>query len=854
MNKATRSDLPGGLALILVVVLLLGAWFIRVYDFAHTPPGMESDTTWDLLDALRINQGVPLMLYFDTRPEPAHRFILAGWVALTGFRVTTARLLQTLLGMLTLALTYRAALTLLHDRDWRRLGGVIAAGALAAMTPHVFLSRTHYRVILVPIVILATLIFLLRARRQYRRRVWLFGGFAGGCGLHTYVAGTMTLPWIIGFLGHQMIFPERGRRLRWSAIPFTFAGLLLPGIAWLYLLYLIPDLYSRVNAVAGDAGAPFLERLRDGLLNTIPAFFSVGFYHPLYNAPDTPFLNPLLAVFAIVGFGLALWRWKHADGALMLGGMFLYSLPGALSREPTHPTRLVGTMPLLALLAGWGAAWSVAQLISFFSFLHKRDLLPLREEVVQIRRLGFVTAIAIALLVFSLVGAHQGYHRMFADQSRYEDPAYWLNIPHNYTMALVEASELLAEVEEPTYVPLSPLNTAAAAFILQSEAFPNVTTWARYGLTTLPEGQVFYPAYIYFHDPAPEQEPLQVLLLPDQNTMVILPPSSDASPVISMPQPDQDGEIVSEYGWVIARVGERESADLLSQAPQETDAEAVPIMGEGLHLIHMHMPPDSQPGDTINVVLEWGVTAPQPPGIASVVQLISLDSWTALSTHEGYVDYSIYPSALWQPGDVIPDVHKISIPSDLPEGVYLWGVGVYTPPRQERFPITASGGLGTPIENMWMAGVYRVPTPHIGGALPGDALLIDAQFEDHITLEGYQLSRNEDSWNIQLYWRTAEARPRGDYTIFLHAMRGDELSSQQDVRPQEGRLPTWAWQPGELVVTTHALSFPADSPPTESLYVGMYSYPSLERLPVTQGGHPTEDGRVLLWSIEGQGP
>jgi hypothetical protein len=49
----------------------------------------------------------------------------------------------------------------------------------------------------------------------------------------------------------------------------------------------------------------------------------------------------------------------------------------------------------------------------------------------------------------------------------------------------------------------------------------------------------------------------------------------------------------------------------------------------------------------------------------------------------------------------------------------------------------------------------------------------------------------------------------------------------------EGRYPTRAWAPDEIVADVHRITLDADvSPGTYRLQAGMYLWPSLERLPV----------------------
>jgi hypothetical protein len=51
-----------------------------------------------------------------------------------------------------------------------------------------------------------------------------------------------------------------------------------------------------------------------------------------------------------------------------------------------------------------------------------------------------------------------------------------------------------------------------------------------------------------------------------------------------------------------------------------------------------------------------------------------------------------YPTGAWQPGDVVPDVHVVSLPDERPPGPYRWSVGMYHPETLERLPVTGPNG------------------------------------------------------------------------------------------------------------------------------------------------------------------
>ncbi len=818
-------DIPRAWGLVLIVAITLGATFIRVYDSANTPPGLTFDTTWDLADALRISRGIPFPADFDTRPEPAYRWMLAASFVLLGPHVYSTLVFQVLVSALTVALTYEAALVLLSGHSWRRLGALIAAGTIAANAAHLFLVRSPYRSILLPPILLIAVILFLKASRSQQNRTWALSGFVSSLGMHVYIAGLLTPVWAAGFAIHHVMFGSGKWRQRIQHVLWLTLGMLPLLLVWFALVRLMPDLYIRVQAAGGAIPITPL-RVLNGFVGAIKEFYLVGYSLPIYNTPTTPYLNPLLAILALIGFSVALWRWRTAQGAILLGGMVLFILPGALSEDPTHPVRLVGTMPLLALLVGWGSAALVTVPSTLF---HLRiDLRPA------------LTVAASALIVVSIGATHLAYRAMFANPDEYSPPVNWLGIPHNYTMALTEALELLEKVDQPTYVPLSVLDTPAAGYVIQREAFPNVTTWARYGLSELPAGQYFFPIYTYYHVPTPTDDPRMALLLPAEKTIVILPDAPDG-PIVREPVSPQTRTIKNARGWTIARISSVERAPLIK--PELTTVDSSPTAGVGLQLAGEVTPLTPKSGQKTPVLVYWRVTAPQPTDIFSVAQLLNLNLIQYGNSDHHVLPY-LYPSARWQPGDVIPDYHLLTI-YGFPDGIYRWAVGVYVPPVMKRliFQPQDSG-----LDDTWLWGAVRAPVPK-SGQLPADVTLLNAHFDDHINLLGYRLARDQATWTLSLYWRTDGSNPpQGDYIVFVHAMTGDKMIAQQDAKPFDGQLPTWAWKPGEIVTTTYTLNIPAGSPAPQALYAGMYPYPSLVRLPVTQDGKLTPDQQVIIWT------
>ena len=126
------------------------------------------------------------------------------------------------------------------------------------------------------------------------------------------------------------------------------------------------------------------------------------------------------------------------------------------------------------------------------------------------------------------------------------------------------------------------------------------------------------------------------------------------------------------------------------------------------------------------------------------------------------------------------------------------------------------------------------------------------QLGDAIGLNGVTLSAPLDelapgeTLNVRLYWQ-ADAPVAESYTLFLHLTEANgNLAAQQDTVPFDGQYPTWAWNTGETVVTSHALTVSAESAGPYTLSLGMYAWPSLERLAATQNGAPAPDNEIVI--------
>jgi mannosyltransferase len=186
----------------------------------------------------------------------------------------------------------------------------------------------------------------------------------------------------------------------------------------------------------------------------------------------------------------------------------------------------------------------------------------------------------------------------------------------------------------------------------------------------------------------------------------------------------------------------------------------------------------------------------------------------------------LYPAPLWSPGRLVSLPKAIRLPADAPVGgasITLQVLDLDGTPW-----VTADGRTTLPLFDLT---VRRRPSLR---TLPWGISRTRVDFGDEIALRGYRVegeARPGGEVRVTYYWY-ARAQPSSVYAVFNHLVTADGLAvAQADGWPQEGRMLTTQWQPGDYVEDRHTLHVPADAPPGPyRLYSGLYRASSGERL------------------------
>jgi len=130
-----------------------------------------------------------------------------------------------------------------------------------------------------------------------------------------------------------------------------------------------------------------------------------------------------------------------------------------------------------------------------------------------------------------------------------------------------------------------------------------------------------------------------------------------------------------------------------------------------------------------------------------------------------------------------------------------------------------------------------------------------ANFADQLDAIGYDVKpdklRPGDEFVVNVHWQARAAMSEA-YIGFAHLIAPDgQLMAQDDHELGRGLYRTMFWQTGEVIREKYTLAVPKDAPAGDyALWVGIYRFPSLERLPVRSSSVPAQDDTIALGSVQ----
>jgi hypothetical protein len=201
-----------------------------------------------------------------------------------------------------------------------------------------------------------------------------------------------------------------------------------------------------------------------------------------------------------------------------------------------------------------------------------------------------------------------------------------------------------------------------------------------------------------------------------------------------------------------------------------------------------------------------------------------------------------YPSSDWTPGRLVTVPAAQTLPSDAPTGR-----------TQVRVQVLGSDGAawqtpeGAGSVDLFGFTLERRPALR---RLPRGLTRVEVDFGDEVGLRGYRIegeARPGSQIEVTYFWY-AHTQPTTIYAVFNHLFTaGGVLVTQADGWPQEGRMLSIQWQPGDYIEDRHTVTIPEDAPHGPYvLHTGMYNAMTGDRFPALQGGERLLEDRVTI--------
>jgi len=260
--------------------------------------------------------------------------------------------------------------------------------------------------------------------------------------------------------------------------------------------------------------------------------------------------------------------------------------------------------------------------------------------------------------------------------------------------------------------------------------------------------------------------------------------------------------------------------------------------------------PYTEPGAYLPVEVCWEPLGHTDAPYAVFVHLLDLSRPDAPGVWGGrrsYPGLGNRPTDRWPLGEPFCDRMLVPVspaaPTPLAAAVEI---GLIEPESGARLPAISADGQPLDVVAGRGAPVLSAPPPKTG---PPAGYILDHTIE----LQGLDWRWGEGgALTVTLTWQSL--RPvEYDAITFVHltGAAGESLA-QADRQPLDGRFPTSYWLPGQVVTDVVHLtpSLSHENEDALTLGVGMYTWPALDRLPVTDAnGVPQPDNVILISQV-----
>ena len=346
------------------IITIIGAIF-RLYRLNEIPADMGWDLPYNYFDADRILSGEYWIFFPHNLGREGLFFYLIALCSKTiGLSPYSIQLTSALVGILTIPAVY-----LLAKHAFNHEVALYAATLLAVSKWHVVLSRSGYRVILMPFLSALALYFLVRALRTRRASFFGWLGITLGLGLHSYKAFLFVPPAVALAVGvHLALHREQRSRDLLKGLTITLILTALVYVPMGRYLWDHPQSYFQRELVQFSTlktgFGEDISILRDTLYNfrtSLLMFNHIGDGNSRFNVPYQRHLGYVSGVLLVLGLGYALVRPKRGYVSIFTVFWLTLILPMTVTMVPREmpnifrssgaigPSLVLAALPLAAL-------------------------------------------------------------------------------------------------------------------------------------------------------------------------------------------------------------------------------------------------------------------------------------------------------------------------------------------------------------------------------------------------------------------------------------------------------------------------------------------------------------------------
>jgi 4-amino-4-deoxy-L-arabinose transferase-like glycosyltransferase len=632
---------------ILIVALLLIAFALRTFDLADVPYGLHNDEVAES-EMIETAAAGRVAVFFpeNTGSETLHYYYAAPFLNTFGHSAFALRLPAAFLSLIAMCVIWALA---------RRLFGPIAAlTTLAVFTvafwPVVFGRIISHTIMIVPVAALAAYFFWRACAAQGKRALalWAVSGMWLGLSLLSYTAARI-LPVVFVAFGVYTLLAQRSAWRRWlKAITLVlFMAALVSAPLFIYLAENPAEDalgFFEIDRPLTELQRGNLEPVLETSLRTLGMFSFFGDPLPYYDVPDRPILEPIGSILLLLGVLIALRRWRQPEYAFALLWFFLALVPGMLSQPAPNWTRTLSAQVVAFAMIGVAVdAW-------VRRFHNKFTLAVL--AVIFIGNLAwtardyFVVWPSIDTVRFW----HQAGMRAVADEVQTD--------PDTSPVVLCVPDHLVDE-REPWWKPVW-----QHWRYLQNRSEVSTRFYNCVDTLIFPPGVARYAFPDAADDATLQQFPITAYL--QQPDRIVLP---DRLGVILKADPNRALERQL-----------REVAHSPVKLDGSSEAAALPIdLGGQAEFLGYTL---SQQGKDVALIAYWRATDQLPPQLSQFTHVLN-DQGEIVAQQ----DRLMLTSQSLRAGDVFAQIHRLTLPENLPPGSYPIAIGLYTQPDNKRLPI-----------------------------------------------------------------------------------------------------------------------------------------------------------------------